>query len=440
MRNTHTHLTPGRCATWLTMLMIFAGTALAAPPVASTPKAAAGRDYVAEVRANFTPENRAYSNTRSALAVLSPIYDIAVALLLLFTGLSARMSAFAASRVRGRYLRMLAYFSLFIVAVSVLQLPLAWYQGFAIEHHYGLSNQSLGAWLGDQAKDAAVDIVFLGALGLITLAYLAIEKSPRRWWMWLALGTLPVLIVSIVIEPVFIDPLYNKFTPLKDQQLKTRILDLAAKAEIPARRVYQVDKSRQTKKYNAYVNGFGASQRIVLWDTTLEGMSQDEILFVMGHEMGHYKLAHVWKGVAFYWILLSASYLAAWWIGNALIRRCGARWRIGALHDPGSMPLLFATLTALSMIVQPLANAYHRRVEHEADVFGLEVTHSNDAGARAFIKLGSQNKSNPEPPAWMKIYLYTHPPLIERIRFALDYRPWEEGKPNRAFHPRSSAP
>ena len=396
----------------------------------------AARDYVAEVRANFTPENRSYWSTRSTLGFIRPLYDVGVALLLLFSRLSARMRDVAYARAASRYPRVLIYLVLYLVVSFVLDFPFSWYRGFALEHQYGLSNQSFGAWLAEGGKDAAVSFVLLGLTGLVSLCTLVIEKSPRRWWLWIGLGTLPVIVAGTLIQPLVVDPLYNRFTPLRDQELKGKILALAAKADIPGRNVYQVDKSKQTKKLNAYVNGFGASQRIVLWDTTLQGMKEDEILFVMGHEMGHYKLAHIWKGIAFYSILSLAFFFSSGVVARAAVRRWGGRWRFHDLHDVASLPLLIGALTLVSLPAEPLANFFGRRIEHEADVFSLEVTHLNDAGARAFIKLGSQNKSNPEPPELVKIFQYTHPPPIERIRFALTYRPWETGEPNRAFRPR----
>ena len=394
-------------------------------------------DYVSQVRADFTPQNRTYSRTRVALAFLSPFYDILAGLLLLATGLSARMRDVACARFRGLYGRTLAYLAQFLLASFVLELPLSFYGGFALEHRYGLSTQSFGAWLGDQGKDVAVNLFFFGVTGLLALAYLVIRRSPTRWWLWLALGSIPVIAGGTLIEPLVIDPLYNKFQPLHDQELRAKILTLAARAGIPGRNVYEVDKSRQTKKYNAYVNGFGPSQRIVLWDTTLEGMKEDEILAVMAHEMGHYVLRHIWKGIAFYSLLSFALFYCSGLIARWATARFGARWGFREMHDLASLPLLGVTITLLSFLAMPLINGFSRAVEHEADVFGLEVTHLNDAAARAFIKLGSQNKSDPEPSAFVKFFEYSHPPMIERIRFAIRYRPWMEGKPNRVFKPGS---
>ena len=194
--------------------------------------------------------------------------------------------------------------------------------------------------------------------------------------------------------------------------------------------------STKTKKVNAYMSGFGSSQRIVIWDTTIQQMSRDEILFVMGHEMGHYMLHHIWKGLA--WVAVGSFavlWLTAWFV-RALLARFGAGWNVHSAGDLAAIPLLFAMLTSVNYLGTPIANTISRGIEHEADVFSLELTHDNDAGARSFLKLAEGNKSDPEPPSWEKLLLLDHPPLGDRIRFALDYKPWTKGEPNRAYHPK----
>jgi Zn-dependent protease with chaperone function len=401
---------------------------------------AARRDYLAEVRAAFTPESRAYSGTRTVLAFFGPLYDLLIALVILFSGLSAALRNIAHGLGHRLYVRVLVFLALYTMVDFILGFPFACYQGYALEHQYGLSTQSLGAWLGDQGKDAAVDVIVLGLVPVLWLGYRAIQKWPRHWWLPVAAGTLPLIVAGTLLQPLVIDPLYNTFTPLRDQQLKHRILDLAARAEIPGRNVYEVNKSAQTLKYNAYVSGFGPSQRIVLWDTMLRGMKEDEILFVMGHEMGHYRLGHIWKGIGVFSVLsffffFLVSRLAAW-----AVELFGPHWGFTDLADVASIPLLAAVVSVLALVTQPTVNGFSRAIEHEADVFAIEVTRDNDAGARAFLKLGAQNKSNPEPSRFVKLFLYTHPPLIERVRFVLEYRPWEEGRANRFFKGRPAAP
>jgi Zn-dependent protease with chaperone function len=391
------------------------------------------RDYVAEARAAFTPENRAYQRQRVALAIVSPLVGIAVGLLLLFTGVAQWMRDLANARAKGQWARVLVFFTLYSVIMAVVLLPLDWYSGWALEHRFALSNQSLGDWALDQGKALAFQIVAVGVLPLLALAMRVVDAHPRRWWLWLSLGALPVAAASVLLQPLVFDPLFNKFTPLHDASLRDDILALARRADIPARNVYEVDMSTKTKKVNAYMTGFGSSQRIVLWDTTLKQMSRDEILFVMGHEMGHYVLHHIWKGLA--WVA-AGSFAVLWltaWFARALLARFGGRWNVHAAGDLAAIPLLFAVLMWVNYLGAPVANAISRGVEHEADVFALEITHDNDAGARSFLKLAEGNRSDPEPAGWVKLLLFTHPPLGDRIRFALDYKPWEQGEPNRAY-------
>ena len=391
------------------------------------------RDYLAEARAAFTPENRQYQRIRVGLALLSPLASIAIGLLLLFTGVAQRMRDLANARAKGLWARVLVFFTLYSLIMAIVLLPLDWYSGYALEHRFALSNQSLGDWALDQGKAFAFQVVAVGVLPLLALAWRIVASHPRRWWLWLSLGALPVSTAIVLLQPLVFDPLFNKFTRLHDATLRAQILALAARADIPARDVFEVDMSTKTKKVNAYVSGFGASQRIVLWDTTLQRMRRDEILFVMGHEMGHYVLHHIWQGLA--WVALGSFavlWLTAWFV-RALLGRFGGRWGVHAVGDLAAMPLVFAMLAWVNWLGAPVSNLISRGIEHEADVFALELTHDNDAGARSFLVLAEGNRSDPEPSVWVKWLLFTHPPLGDRIRFALDYRPWERGEKNRAY-------
>jgi Zn-dependent protease with chaperone function len=421
-----------------TTMAASAGAVSAASSVGgATPEPAAPRDYIAEVRANFTPENRGYATRRVTLALIEPLYGALAALLLLFSGLSARIRDVAHRVGKGRYLRVLVYLTLYTLVAWAITFPFSWLQGFALEHQYHLSNQNFGQWFVDELKGLGLSVIFLGIVPIAALSYWGIAKSPRRWWLWLAIGSFPVTVMAILIQPLVIDPAFNKFTPLHDKQLESKILALAEKAGIPGRKVFEVNKSAQTKKLNAYVSGFGASQRIVLWDTTLKDMKEDEILFVMGHEMGHYVLHHIWKGILMTVVLSTLFFYLSYIFTGWALARFGPRWGFTELSDVASMPLIVGTIGLISFIAQPMTNSFTRAIEHEADQFGLEVTQMNDAGARAFIKLGAGNKSNPEPNPIIKAFVYTHPPLIERIRYALDYHPWTAGKPNAKFHGKS---
>lgn len=407
-----------------TGLMVTTGEAPAPPP----------RDYLAEARAGYTPVNRAYQDTRVVVALLSPFYGALVLLLLLFTGLSARFRDIAYALGHRLYVRVLVYFVLFLTATTLLGLPLAWYTEFALEHQYGLSTQTLSGWFLDGLKALVFNLVALGVVPLVYVAWRVVRKHPRGWWWRLAAGTAPIALAAVILQPLVFDPLFNKFEPLRDASLRGEILALGNRAGIPAKHVFQVDMSRRTKKINAYVSGFGGSQRIVLWDTTLESMQRDEILVVMGHEMGHYVLKHIWKSI----VVIALGAFVAFWLAERitawLLAAYGRRWEVDGPADLAAMPALWLALTVVMLLATPALNALSRGVEHESDVYALEITHDNDAAARAFLKLAQDNRSNPEPSAWVKLLLYSHPPLGDRIRFALDYRPWERGEPNRFFH------
>lgn len=416
------------------LLLVLPAAGAFAGPAAAAVVPAPSRDYVAEARAGFTPENREYQRIRVGLSLVSPLVGIAAGLLLLFTGLAQRFRDIARARARGRWGRVLVFFTLYSLAMFVLLLPLAWYGDYALERRFDLTNQTLAGWGTDQLKALAFQVVAVGVLPLLALAWRAVESSPRRWWLWFALGTLPVATANVLLQPLVFDPLFNHFTPLHDQALRTEILALGARADVPAKNVYEVDASARTKKINAYVNGFGVSQRVVVWDTALQRLKRDELLFVMGHEMGHYALRHIWKGLL--WVALGAFpafWLVAWFVRTFLAAFGGGL----GIHEPGDLaaiPLVIAMLSLVGWLGEPITNGISRRVEHEADVFALELTHDNDAGARSYLALAQGNRSDPEPATWVRLLLYTHPPLADRIRFALAYRPWAEGKPNRFFH------
>jgi len=409
-----------------------ADSALAA---VDTMMAGGTEDYIQRVREAFTPENRRYANTRMWLALLDPLYAVLVGLMVLFSGLAARMRDLAQKLTRFRYVHTLVFFVLYTAVVMVLTLPLSWYAGYALEHRYGLSNQTLPEWVIEQLKSAGVGVLFFGVIPLVWLTYRAI-RTRRHWWAWLGAGTLPVIVFAVLIQPVVIDPMFNEFKPLEDKVLEARVLALAEKTGIPGRNVYQVDKSEQTNKLNAYVNGFGVSQRVVFWDTIIAAMDHDELAFVAGHEMGHYVLGHVWKTLAFLALLSFLLFFLTAKSMTWLIGRFGARWRFTEAHDLASLPLFAMLIAVFGFFVQPAINAFSRYQERQADMYALEVTHMNDAGARAFLELGAQNRANPEPSALQTWLLSTHPPLVERVRFMQSYRPWEEGEPNRLFEER----
>src|SRR5215468_1211733 len=380
------------------------------------------------------PSEKALSYYRSGILlwIVNIVWGLLIPALFLFTGFSARIRDWARRIGRWWFLTIGVYFAIFLIINFVIDLPLSYYQGFAREHAYGLSNQTLGKWFVDEIIGLLIGIV-AGFL-FLWIPFLLLKKSPRWWWLYTGLLAIPFLILSILVTPIWIEPLFNKFSPMKNKELEAKILQLAERAGIEGGRVYEVAKSEDTKTLNAYVTGFGATKRIVLWDTTIAKLDQDELLFVMGHEMGHYVLGHVWKGILFFSLLIMSTLYAIHRTAGWLINKFQRRFGFTELSDIASLPLIILLLSAYFLIVGPIALAFSRHNEHEADRFGLEITQNNRAAATAFVKLQEENLSVPRPNVLVKLWQASHPTLGERIDFANEYRPWERGEPLRYGH------
>lgn len=377
-----------------------------------------------------TPEMRHHSRILDTLYFAGTAYSLAVLTLVLATGWASRLRSLARRIAKKKFLTAMLFFAFFLLATTLLEFPLSYYAGFHVPHQFDLTTQSFAAWMGDFAKAFAVDVV-VGSV-IVALALLAIRKV-RRWWLTLWIGSIPLMFLAVVVAPVVFDPLFNRFEPLRDAALRQALLEEASRAGIEGSRVYQVDRSRQTRTMNAYVTGLGPTNRIVLWDTLLAKMSREEILAVMGHEMGHYVLRHIWKGLTFGVLVSLVICFTVQLVYERGLTRWGSRWGIEGPDDPAAVPWLLLIATLAGFLLSPAINGYSRHVEHEADVFGLELTHANEAMAASFVKFAEDSKVDPEPPAFIELWRYSHPSLQRRIRFVLQYRPWERGEPNRVW-------
>jgi Zn-dependent protease with chaperone function len=370
-----------------------------------------------------------YHRTGNALWVVNVVIGFALPAAILWFGWSARMRDLARRVGRGWAGTLLIYAVLFILLTSLLTLPLDFYQGYLREHEYGLSNQTLGKWASDAAKSLAIGLIAGPPLALVP--YLLLRKSPRRWWLGAGLAALPILIIVYIVVPVWILPLYNRYAPLSDKALETRILSQAARAGIAGGRVYEVKKSVDTRAVGAFVVGFGPTKRIVLYDTLLEKLTPDEILFVVGHEMGHYVLRHIVLLLVLNCLLTVASLWVVHRTAGALIARYQGRFGFDRLDDPASAPLLLLLASAAAFVAQPFALAGSRYLEHEADRFGLELTRDSRSAATAFVKLQAENLMVPRPARIYEVWRASHPSLADRITFCNEYRPWTTGAPLR---------
>src|SRR6476660_3245477 len=260
-----------------------------------------------------------YHRSGNVLWVVDIVWSLAMLAVILATGFSATLRNWSERAGRQWFFTLVIYYLLFNLLTSIVDLPRAYYEEFVRQHAYGLSNQTLAKWWSDTLKSFAVSCI-IGAL-VLWVPYLLLRKSPRRWWLYTGLALVPFIIVGNLIAPIWIAPLFNTFEPMKDKALEARILALADRAGIEGSRVFEVNKSVDTKTLNAYVAGVFNTKRIVLWDTTIARMDERELLFVMGHEMGHYALGHVWQEIVLSsLVLLLLLYLAYRTAGTVLAR------------------------------------------------------------------------------------------------------------------------
>ena len=350
--------------------------------------------------------------------------------LLVRWGAGARIREWAARLSGRKWVQGFLVAPVWLLIVSVLGLPVSammhrMYQG------YGISVEGWGMWLADFAKGTALTLVF-GSLALAVL-YALMRRSSRWWWVWFWLLALPVEVAAVWAVPIFVDPLFNHFSPLEkaDPALVPQLERVAERGglSIPASRMFVMDASQRYTAPNAYVTGFGASKRIVVWDTTIEHVPQDEILAVYGHEQGHYVLEHIQKGIVF---SAGLMFVGLWLLDRLmrwLVGRFGEAWGIAAVEDWASLGLLLLVMTVLGFLAEPVGNAFSRWEEHAADVYGQEVIHglvpdAQGATVRSFQRLGEMWLDVPDPNPLVVFWTYSHPPTAAREVFAAGYDPW----------------
>lgn len=409
------------------VLALGATLALAQEPEPSTEAASAASDEGPVMLPAPSEKAVRFYKSGNVLWIVRQAWDLLVPAVILFTGLSARMRN--AARSIGRYwlFTVAAYAVLYTLLGFIVNLPLSYYAEYVRMHAYGLSNQTINKWASDTLIGLGIEIVVMALV--LWVPYLLLKKSPKRWWLYTGLLMYVFFAITFFVKPIVIDPMFNDFGAMQDKALEQRILAIADRAGIEDGKVYEVNKSEDTKAYNAYVTGIFQSSRIVLWDTTIKGLSEDQLLFVMAHEMGHYVLWHTYKAILFMGTLMLVGLYVIHRASGWVIARYKDRIGFDSLSDVASYPLVMLLLTATMFLLTPVSNAYSRYNEHEADRFGLELTQDNHAAASAFVKLFEENLGYPYPGPLVKLWRSTHPPLGERVAFCNDYKPWAEGQP-----------
>lgn len=375
-----------------------------------------------------------YSRAQYILYFAGFAWSVIVLLLVLAWQLAPKYRDWAERTTKTRFLQVAIFTPILLLTIAVLELPVGIY-GHWLSRDYGISVQDWASWAGDWAKSQGLS--FILGIFLVWILYAILRRSPRRWWLYFWLAVLPILFFVIFLTPMVIDPMFNQFEPLQktDPQLVAALEEVVHRAgmNIPPDRMFLMKASEKTNAVNAYVTGIGSSKRVVVWDTTIRKMTVPETMFVFGHEMGHYVLNHVYKGMIFGALLALALLYIGFHAVLWTLRRCGDKWSIGGMDDWASLPVLLLWVTILGFFASPAANTFSRHTEHQADQYGLEVTHglfpdSKQVAARTFQILGEVDLGDPDPNSFIKVWLFSHPPLSERVEFALNYDPWAPGK------------
>lgn len=357
------------------------------------------------------------SRLRSLTFFLLP--PLKVGLLLLLLGVSVRFRDFVKSRFRKAWLQMIAYVFLFMLLLGVLFLPID-YALLRLEQSYGQSNETLSVFLSDHGKSFIIE--WIGTIVMVWIFYWVLKRSPQRWWLWFWMISIPLILFVQFVQPVVLDPLFNNFQPLQNQELKRDILALAAKSGIPADQVYEVNMSERTNAINAYVNGIGSNARIVLWDTTLAKMKTDEILTVMAHEMGHYVERHIYWGIAYGIVLGFFGFWLAYHAFRYFLSRWGHYWNLRGSQDLAALPVLLLLITLMNFVSAPIQNGFSRILEHRADMYAMKMTGDGDAAIRAFRLITKENLSPVTQPKLIKWFCGSHPTTLERIQYFEHFR------------------
>jgi STE24 endopeptidase len=277
---------------------------------------------------------------------------------------------------------------------------------------------------------------------LVMVLFWVISRSPKQWWFWFWIPTMAAVLFGVLVSPVLVDPLFNKFEPLAehDPALVQQLEKVAIRSGVtlPADRMFFMRASQKVTGLNAYVTGIGPSKRLVLWDTTITAATPDELAGVFGHELGHYALHHIAMGLVFTAALMLLGFLVGERATERLLMRYGARWRIRSQNDWAFLAVLVLVLNGLNFLSEPVDNAFSRSIEHAADVYGQEAIHGivadpQTSTQRGFQLMGERSLDDPTPHPFVEFWTFGHPSTASRAGFAAAYNPWTDGQHPKYF-------
>lgn len=390
---------------------------LAAAPGAFDVEAAT-RAYLDTLQGPAKEKSDAYFEGGYWLILFGTIVAVLVDWLILKFRLSAKFRDIGENRFKRPFWVTWLTTLLYTIVGWIISLPWTIYIGFWREKQYDLLDQGFGAWFGEQAIALVISIVAFPFV--VATIYAVIRKAPRTWWLW-GTGVVGIfLFIMVMVTPVFISPLFNTYTEMEDGPLRDRIVAMAQRYDVPAENIYVFDQSKQHKRVSANVSGFGPTIRISLNDNLLERTSEEEVLAVMGHELGHYKLGHGPTRVLMMLLIIGVVLFITSRVAPWLIARYGDRWNVRDIADPASIPVLGIVTSILFALATPAFNNITRVQENEADAFGLDAAQEPDGFARAAMRLSEYRKL--EPGAVEEFIFYTHPSGENRVRRSMQWK------------------
>jgi STE24 endopeptidase len=370
----------------------------------------------------LTPEQRAksdkYFEGGYVLDVVEFLYGLGVAALFLLTPLSRRMRALAERAGRGSFLGSVIYAAQYVVLLTAFTFPMAYYRGFQREHAYGMANNSLGSWLGDEGKALFIALIF-GSL-FVGVLYAIFRKAPKTWWMWGTVAAVAFSAFGAMIGPVYLAPMFNTYKSVPAGPTREKILSLARANGIPANDVYWFDASRQTKRISANVSGMLGTTRVSLNDNLMNRSPEESIEAVLGHEMGHYVLNHVYTGLLEQGVVLFLGFAFTAFVFNRVVAKWGSELSISGIADPGGLPLLAAIVSVWFFLMTPVTNSITRTQEAEADIFGINASRQPDGFANVAMQLSEYRKIHPGP--WEELIFFDHPSGWNRAHMAMAWK------------------
>jgi Zn-dependent protease with chaperone function len=360
-----------------------------------------------------SPETRRYNRIRRWLGIADFVLGLAFLVVLLATGWSGTLRDLAYRAASQNYTLAVFLYVVMLMAIGkLLGLGLDYY-GFRLEHRFQLSNLRLRAWLSDEVKEFAVGVAL--AVIVVELLYFIMRQSSQYWWLiaWMVFTGLFILLAQLA--PVVLFPIFYKFAPLENEELKARLVRLSERAGTKVRGVYQWKLSEKTKKANAALTGLGRTRRIILADTLLESYSPDEIEAVLAHELGHHVHNHILKSIA----VQAGTTLAGFWAANWVLHYAMDRWHMfETLSDFANLPLLALVSTVLSFVLMPALNAYSRFNERQADRYAFQAISSIHPFITSMNKLADQNLAERTPSKWVEWFFHSHPAITKRVQAA----------------------